>query len=227
MVEILYENKELLVCIKPAGTLSEKSDSPNSLPSLIEKEYLEKNTPISLFAVHRLDKEVSGVMVYAKSAGSAKELSAQIADRKFHKEYLAIVEGVPEKKQDILKDLLFKDSKRNKSYVVKRERKGVKEASLEYKTLATKDETSLLQIFLHTGRTHQIRVQFASRGHSIIGDKKYGSQISLSAITLCSHKIAFSEPITKKVIEFTYIPKDLNIWNNYHDILENLHDLTK
>lgn len=227
MVEILYENDGLLVCIKPAGTLSEKSDNPNSLPLIIEKEYLEKNTPVSLFAVHRLDKEVSGVMVYAKNAISAAHLSTQVANRSFYKEYLAIVEGVTEKESDVLKDLLFKDSTRNKTYVVKRARKGVKEASLEYTTLASKDESSLLKIVLHTGRTHQIRVQFASRGHSIIGDKKYGSQISLSAITLCSHKIAFSDPITKKVIEFTYVPKDLNIWNNYHDILENLHDLTK
>ena len=222
MVEILYENDGLLVCIKPAGTLSEKSDNPNSLPLIIEKEYLEKNTPVSLFAVHRLDKEVSGVMVYAKNAISAAHLSTQVANRSFYKEYLAIVEGVPEKESDVLKDLLFKDSTRNKTYVVKRARKGVKEASLEYTTLASKDESSLLKIVLHTGRTHQIRVQFASRGHSIVGDKKYGSKSSLTAITLCSHKIAFADPKTKKPLEFTYVPKELDLWNDYNDTLKKL-----
>lgn len=220
MVEILYENNGLLVCIKPVGTLSEKSDDPNSLPRIIEKEYLEKNTPVSLFAVHRLDKEVSGVMVYAKNARSAAELSAQVANRSFYKEYLAIVEGVLQKERGVLKDLLFKDSKKNKSYVVKRERRGVKEASLEYKLLAVKEDSSLLGIVLHTGRTHQIRVQFASRGHSIIGDRKYGSALSLPAICLCSHKIAFSDPITKKTLEFTYTPKELDVWNNYRDVLD-------
>lgn len=222
MVKILYENDGLLVCIKPAGTLSEKSDNPNSLPLIIEKEYLEKNTPVSLFAVHRLDKEVSGVMVYAKNTISAAHLSTQVANRSFYKEYLAIVEGVTEKESDVLKDLLFKDSTRNKTYVVKRARKGVKEASLEYTTLASKDESSLLKIVLHTGRTHQIRVQFASRGHSIVGDKKYGSELNLPAICLCSHKIAFSDPITKKALEFTYIPKEPYIWNDYDDALKSL-----
>ncbi len=222
MVEILYENNEFLVCIKPAGTLSEKSDSSNSLPSIIEKEYTKKNKPVTLFAVHRLDKEVSGVMVYAKSARSASDLSAQIANRSFHKEYLAIIEGVPEKESDVLNDLLFKDSKKNKSYVVKRARKGVKDASLEYRLLSSKKDSSLVKIVLHTGRTHQIRVQFASRGHSIIGDKKYGSALSLPAIALCSHKIAFSDPITKKALEFTYLPKELDVWNNYDDVLKNL-----
>ena len=222
MVEILYENNEILVCVKPAGTLSEKSDKPNSLPLIIEKEKLEASYPVSLFAVHRLDKEVSGVMVFAKSANAAAKLSAQISDRSFHKEYLAIVEGVPEKESDVLKDLLFKDSTKNKTFVVKRARKGVKEASLEYTTLASKDESSLLKIVLHTGRTHQIRVQFASRGHSIIGDKKYGSKSSLAAITLCSHKIAFADPITKKPLEFTYVPKELDLWNTYDDVLKSL-----
>ena len=221
MVNILYENSGILVCVKPSGTLSEHSDKPNSLPLMIEKEYFEKNRPISLFAVHRLDREVCGVMVYAKNAECAGKLSEQISNRRFHKEYLAIVEGCPDKDEDTLKDLLFKASQKNKSYVVTRQRKGVKEASLEYKLLDKKEDSSLLRIILHTGRTHQIRVQFGSRGHSIIGDKKYGSKTGSSAITLCSHKIEFSDPISGERLCFTYTPADIDKWNEYNDILKN------
>ena len=220
MIDILYETKDILVCVKPSGTLSERSEDANSLPLIIETECAAQKRHISLFTVHRLDREVCGVMVYAKNPIAAKNLSEQISNRNFHKEYLAIVEGTLEKDSDVLTDLLFKDSRKNKTYVVDRNRKGVKDASLEYTTLERQNGTSLLKIILHTGRTHQIRVQFASRGCPIIGDRKYGSQKNLREITLCSHKIEFDDPVSKKHLSFTYLPTALDIWNSYSETLK-------
>ena len=206
MIEILFEDKNILVCIKPSGTISELCDSPLSLPKLIEAEMAEQGKPSPLFTVHRLDKEVCGVMVFAKTAQSAKKLSEMIANRQFSKEYLAVVSGQLDQPSGTLTDLLFRDSAKNKTFVVDRMRKGVKDASLDYFTVATKNNTSLLRIKLHTGRTHQIRVQLSSRGCPIIGDRKYGSQQKSNAIALCSHKIEFSHPTTKKPLSFTYFP---------------------
>ena len=203
MIEILYEDKSILVCIKPAGTLSEISDNKNSLPVLLSEQ-----TGSQIFTVHRLDREVSGVMVYAKTSAAAAKLSADMAERRFDKEYLAVIEGSPERDSDTLVDLLFRDAKRNKTYTVDRKRQGVKEASLEYTTLAKGANTSLVRVKLHTGRTHQIRVQFASRKHPIVGDRKYGSQTALSAISLCSHKIGFYHPRTNEYLCFTYTPTE-------------------
>lgn len=199
MIEILYQDRDILVCVKPAGTLSERSEDTLSLARIIEEE----NSTGELFTVHRLDREVSGVMVYAKNKKSADKLSKMIAERRFYKEYLAIVEGVIEGDGDTLKDLLFRDMRKNKTYVVKRVRRGVKEASLEYSVISRGEDTTLVRIILHTGRTHQIRVQFASRGHSVLGDRKYGSQVKREGIALCSHKLEFEHPTTGKLLSFS------------------------
>lgn len=221
MTEILYEDRDILVCVKPAGTLSEASEDIHSLPKMIEKECSDRGSPTSLFAVHRLDREVSGVMVYAKNQKSAAKLSALVAERKFHKEYLAVVEGSPEKDSDTLTDLLFRDSRKNKTYAVDRKRAGVKEASLEYTTLEHGENTTLVKIILYTGRTHQIRVQFASRGHSVLGDRKYGSKTKALGIALCSHKIEFAHPSSGKIVSFSYIPRDEALWGEYSNLLKN------
>ena len=202
MIEILFEDADILVCIKPAGYLSEDSEAERSLPRAIAEE----RSLAELFAVHRLDREVSGVMVYAKSKTAAAKLSAQVADRSFEKEYLAVVEGVPADDEATLTDLLFKDSRRNKSFVVDRKRAGVKEASLSYKTLAKGDGRALVRVKLHTGRTHQIRVQFASRKMPVLGDGKYGSTVRSGEIALASCMIRFKHPRTNKTTEFTYEP---------------------
>ena len=202
MIEILFEDADILVCIKPAGYLSEDSEAENSLPRTIVRE----RTLSALFAVHRLDREVSGVMVYAKSKTAAAKLSAQVADRSFEKEYLAVVEGVPADDEATLTDLLFKDSRKNKSFVVDRKRAGVKEASLSYKTLAKSDGRALVRVKLHTGRTHQIRVQFASRKMPVLGDGKYGSTVRSGEIALASCMIKFKHPRTNKITEFSYEP---------------------
>ena len=202
MIEILFEDADILVCIKPAGYLSEDSEAENSLPRTIVRE----RSLSKLFAVHRLDREVSGVMVYAKNKTAAAKLSAQVSDRSFEKEYLAVVEGVPVEDGATLTDLLFKDSRKNKSFVVDRKRAGVKEASLSYKTLAKGDGRALVRVKLHTGRTHQIRVQFASRKMPVLGDGKYGSTVRSGEIALASCMIKFKHPRTNKIVEFSYEP---------------------
>jgi len=203
MIDILFEDGDIIVCIKPAGYLSESAEaSERSLPMIIAKE----RGIDSLFTLHRLDREVSGVMVYAKNKTAAARLSAQVADRSFEKEYLAVIEGVPAEDEATLTDLLFKDSRKNKSFVVDKKRAGVKDASLSYKTLAKGDGRALVRIKLHTGRTHQIRVQFASRKMPVLGDGKYGSSVRSSEIALASCNIKFKHPRTNKSLEFAYTP---------------------
>ncbi len=215
MIKILFEDADILVCIKPAGTLSEMSEAENSLPRIIR---YERGT--ELFPVHRLDREVSGVMVYAKNPAAAAELSRQVAQRCFEKEYLALVEGVPTEESATLTDLLFKDSRKNKSFVVNRKRAGVKEASLSYETVSAADGRALLKITLHTGRTHQIRVQFSSRKMPVLGDGKYGSSVREREIALASHRIKFKHPRTKESVEFSYLPSGA-IWGAVEDLIEN------
>ncbi len=205
MIKILFENSNFVVCEKEAGLISEFSpSSPISLPSLLCTQ-LSLN---ELFTVHRLDKEVSGLIVYAKNAEAAADISRQISEGKFEKEYLAIVSGKLDTPTDKLCDLLYHDKQRNKTYVVKKKRAGVKEAILKYSLLDYDgvNDTSKLKIKLLTGRTHQIRVQLASRGHSIIGDRKYGSPINMKPIRLHSHSLSFFDTEKDEKISFKSIP---------------------
>ena len=172
---ILYEDRDIVVCIKPVGL-----DSEHELPSQLGE---------SIYTVHRLDKNVGGVMVYAKNKVAAAELSKQIQNGQMIKEYVALVEGVPPE-EGVLEDLLFKDSKKNKVFVVDRQRAGVKSAKLSYRCLAA-GEKSLVRIRLYTGRSHQIRVQFASRGFPLVGDKKYGARGTEKEIRLFSCCLTF------------------------------------
>ncbi len=212
-IKILYTDKHITVCVKPPLILSQQDDK-GSLDMLTT---LEQQTGEKHKAVHRLDFGVGGVMVYAKTDVAAARLSEYIRDKSFIKEYLAVVFNKPEENSGIFKDLLFKDSKKNKSYVVDRMRKGVKEASLEYKVLGTtktpKDDTlSLVYVKLHTGRTHQIRVQFASRKTALYGDGKYGSKTSDKKTALWSYRLSFLHPITKKQLVFSELPESCNPW---------------
>ena len=216
-MEILFEDKHLIICIKPIGFLSQKdaSGSPNMVDEL--NSYLKlKGSSGEIYVVHRLDKNVSGVMVYAKSSVVAAGLSKAIGEQKLNKEYMAVINGCPEEKEGVLKDLLFKDSSKNKTYVVKRERKGVKKASLEYKVVDEKDTDkgilSKVWIKLHTGRTHQIRVQFASRKMPLLGDGKYGSRENKCDVALWSYRISFIHPITNEMIDCYKNPPDTYPW---------------
>ncbi|MGX8692939.1 MAG: RluA family pseudouridine synthase [Clostridia bacterium] len=187
-IPVLYQEERLLVCVKPAGLLSERGGLP---------ELLERQCGGQVWPVHRLDREVGGVMVYARSRGTAAALSALIAARRMEKEYLAVVEGKPEAGSGELRDLLYHDAAKNKSYVVKRKRKGVKQASLSYRLLETAEteqgSLSLLRVRLHTGRSHQIRVQFASRRLPLAGDARYGAR-HRGGIALWSASLRFPDP---------------------------------
>lgn len=191
-MEILYSDSELAVCVKPVG-LNSEADVPAALKDELGGEF---------FTVHRLDLNVGGIMVYARSKAAAAELSRAIQSGDMVKEYLALVHGTPPD-SGLLEDLLWKDSSKNKVFVVKRERKGVKKAKLEYKTLRH-GENSLVRIRLHTGRSHQIRVQFASRGFPLLGDHKYGARDSFSAPYLFSCKLTF--PFKGKTLTFEATP---------------------
>ena len=163
-MEILYSDKSIAVCIKPVG-LDSEAEVPAALKEQLGGE---------IFPIHRLDKNVGGVMVYARTKQAAAALSKAVQEGTMVKEYVAMVHGTPTESGD-WSDLLFKDSSKNKVFVVKKERKGVKKARLEFTTLHAGEE-SLVRIRLHTGRSHQIRVQFSSRGFPLVGDHKYGSR---------------------------------------------------
>lgn len=185
MIDVLFENKDFVVCVKPVG-INSQNDKTHDLVKALKNQLA-----CDIYPVHRLDTAVGGTMVFAKNSESAAELSRQIAEGTFKKKYLAVVTGVPEEKSAVLEDLLFKDSSKNKTFVVKRMRKGVKKASLEYEVLASQSGLSLVSILLHTGRTHQIRVQFASRKLPLAGDGKYGSRDNKCTVALWSSELAF------------------------------------
>ena len=187
-MEILYSDRNIYVIVKPVGM-----DSEHEVPAALEGE---------TFPIHRLDKNVGGVMVYAKTKTAAAALSKAVQEGTMVKEYVATVHGCPPDTGD-WEDLLWKDSAKNKVFVVKRERKGVKKARLEYKRL-TEGETSLVRIRLHTGRSHQIRVQFSSRGFPLVGDHKYGSRNEKNEPMLFSCCLTF--PYKGKAMRFEKLP---------------------
>ena len=206
-MEILFEDKYIIVCRKESGMLSE-GEGDNCLPTLIAAHLRESGaTDPKVYPVHRLDRETVGAIVYALTDRAAAELSAQIQRGDFEKEYLALCHGRPEKDADTLKDLLFYDRRKGKSFAVDRKRAGVKEASLEYTVLSSVAEYSLLRVKLHTGRTHQIRVQFASRKHPLAGDRRYGAPKSeFDTVALVAHRLSFNHPKSGERLTFTVEP---------------------
>lgn len=197
-MEILYEDKDLIVCIKERGVLSQEGkEGERTMLSL-----LSAYTDGEIYPVHRLDKEVGGVMVFARNQKTAAFLSSQVTDRTMEKEYITVVEGSPDEKDGTMEDLLFFDRSKNKSFTVKKERHGVKKALLSYKVLAEKNGLSVVRVKLHTGRTHQIRAQFASRKMPIVGDRRYGSKSDSKIIALWSCYISFIHPTTKEKMTF-------------------------
>lgn len=206
MINILHFDKDIIVCEKPTGILSQADSSGGkNLPDELKKQtnsyYVE--------AVHRLDRPVGGVMVYARNKTAAGKLSADVASKKFDKEYLAVVSGKPEAESGEYTDYLFKDTAHCRSYAVKTLRKGAKEAKLSYKVLGTAEyegnTLTLVSVRLFTGRTHQIRVQFSSRGMPLAGDGKYGSKINCD-LALRSHEISFTHPRTGERMTFSSEP---------------------
>ena len=202
MLDLLYFDSDIAVCVKPAGVLSE-GDGKNSMPYLLSLELKERGIDASVFVVHRLDKETEGLMVFALNEASAAALSLSFQNGDAVKIYHALCVGVIEKDADVLCDLLFYDRGRGKSFVVDRERKGVRKASLEYSVLRRFSDRTLLSVRLHTGRTHQIRVQFASRGHALCGDRRYGAPSEYgNKLCLCAVSLSFTHPRTKERMSF-------------------------
>jgi 23S rRNA pseudouridine1911/1915/1917 synthase len=191
-MELLYTDKHIAVCIKPVG-LDSESEVPAALKQQLGGE---------IFPIHRLDKNVGGVMVYARSKTTAASLSRAVQEGTMVKEYVAMIHGTPPESGD-WEDLLWKDSKKNKVFVVKRQRAGVKKARLEF-TRLTAGEQSLVRVRLHTGRSHQIRVQFSSRGFPLVGDHKYGSRDEKLLPMLFSCRITF--PWKGKQMQFEKLP---------------------
>lgn len=212
VIEILYKDRHIAVCVKPVGVISENAGMPALLRQQLGGE---------VFCVHRLDTAVGGVMVYALTKKAAASLSAYIAGEMLTKEYLAVVEGIPDPDEAYLEDLLLKDSAKGKSYVVQRMRKGVKEARLQYKVLqsvATVSGTySLVWVRLLTGRFHQIRVQFASRKHPLLGDGKYGSRCNQCTTALWSWRLTFPHPKTGAAETYEKLPPDAFPWNLFEN----------
>ena len=201
-MRIVYQDQDVLVCIKPPRVLS--TDEPGGLPELVRQEL---NMPdADLRTVHRLDRVVSGLMVLARNARSASELSRQVREDVFQKEYLAVVHGRSEENMGTLTDLLLRDKARKMTMVVTEPGKGVQEAILDYTVLTANAQMSKVRIQLKTGRTHQIRVQFASRGMPLVGERKYSTLEDECEIALWSHKIGFHHPATGEWMEFAMEP---------------------
>lgn len=208
-MDFIYEDDSILVCIKPARVLS--TDEPGGMPELIRNALGDPKADIR--TVHRLDRVVSGLMVLARSAQAASELSRQIREDQFQKEYLAVIHGCPPLLEGTLTDLLLRNKQERKTYIVSEPAKGVQEAILNYRVLGSSDHLSKVQIELVTGRTHQIRAQFSGRDMPLVGDRKYSLLEDNCEIALWSYRLAFSHPVTGKAMEFTVQPPDIYPWN--------------
>lgn len=212
-MEILYQDKRILLAVKPWGVVS--TAEPGGMPDLLRAELGDPTACVR--TVHRLDQAVGGLMVFARSREAERRLSAQMAQRQFHKEYLAVVHGHPAA-QGSFHDLLWRDPRRKMTLVTDRMDKDVKEALLDYRTLAAAGALSLVSVRLHTGRTHQIRAQFAHHGFPLAGDRKYGlPEDDFHHIALWSHRLQFTHPETGEVMTFIAPPPDIRPWTMFSD----------
>lgn len=207
-MDFLYLDDDIVVAVKPPRVLS--TDEPGGMPDLVREALGDLKADVR--TVHRLDRVVSGLMVLARNAKSASELSRQIRENQFSKEYLAVVHGCPEKRQGQLRDLLLRDKKERKTYVVAEPAKDVQEAILNYRVVNSTESMSRVAIELVTGRTHQIRAQFSSRNLPLVGDRKYSLLEDDCEIALWSHKLGFYHPTTGEYLTFSQLPPEIYPW---------------
>ena len=208
-MDLIYWDNDIVVAIKPPRVLS--TDEPGGMPELVRTALGEPDADVR--TVHRLDRVVSGLMVLARNAQAASELSRQIRDGEFEKEYLAVVHGSLDEEQGRLIDLLQRDKRERKTYVVTEMAKGVQEAILDYQVVGKTDGMTKVAIQLITGRTHQIRAQFSGRGLSLVGDRKYSLLEDDCEIALWSHRLGFYHPLSKERLVFSHQPPDVFPWN--------------
>lgn len=212
-LNIIYEDNHIIVVEKPAGVPTQSDYTGDTDMYTLIREYIKEkyNKPGNAFVgiVHRLDRPVGGVMVFAKTSKGASRLSEQIRDRSFKKTYLAIVHGIPKYSKSTLEDYLIKNESKNKSIIVSKNTEGAKLAILDYELISTDKEenTSLIKVVLHTGRHHQIRVQFANIGCPLVGDSKYGVDRGRSDVKLWAYKLEFKHPTKDEDMEFKLEPK--------------------
>ena len=210
--QIIHLDPSFVVCLKPARVLS--TDEPGGMPELVRNALGDAGACVR--TVHRLDRVVAGLMVLARTPEAASELSRQIREDSFQKEYLAVLHGIPDASEGTLVDLLLRNKMERKTYVVHQPGKGVQEAILDYKVMSTSDNLSKVRIQLRTGRTHQIRAQFSSRNLPLVGDRKYSLNDDGCEIALWSYRLGFSHPITGQPLEFTAEPPDETPWTVFH-----------
>lgn len=214
-MDILYQDDALIVCVKPFRVLS--TDEPGGMPDLIREALGQPHAKVR--AVHRLDQVVGGLMVYGLSAHAASELSRQIRENTFAKEYQAVVHWRPREDQGTFRDLLGRNEKTRKTYVTRTPAKGVQEAVLHYQLLDNRQGFSLVQIQLETGRTHQIRAQFSARGLPLAGDRKYSRYPDPKdwQIALWSSHLSFTHPETGEAMDFRLPPPETEPWTLFQD----------
>lgn len=207
-MELVYQDRDVVVCVKPPRVLS--TDKPGGVPDLVRSALQDPQANIR--TVHRLDRVVSGLMVLARNAKAAAELSRQIREGEFQKEYLAVIHGRPASDSGTLRDLLLRNKQERKTYIVTEPGKDVQEAILDYQLLAQTENLSRVRIQLRTGRTHQIRAQFSGRGLPLVGDRKYSLLEDECEIALWSYRLAFRHPYSGKPMEFVLEPPAVYPW---------------
>ncbi len=217
MLKVLYEDNHIIVVIKPYNIPSQ-SDKTNDIDMLsLVKEYIkekyQKPGNVYVGLVHRLDRPVGGIMVFAKTSKAASRLSESIRNKSFSKTYLAVVNGKFEKQNGVLENYLWKDEALNMSKVVSKDKKGAKLARLTYEVLAEKNDFSLVKINLETGRHHQIRVQFSNAGHSLYGDQKYGKGSMGKQIALWAYRLEFKHPVKDEIMKFEALPEKNDVFD--------------
>ncbi len=208
-MELIYQDDHIVVAVKPPRVLS--TDEPGGMPELVRQALGTQDVR----TVHRLDRVVSGLMVLARNAHAASELSRQIREDQFDKEYVAVVHGHPAENSGELRDLLLRNKQERKTYIVDAPGKGVQEAILQYRVTGTTDTFTRVRIRLITGRTHQIRAQFSGRGLPLVGERKYAVLEDLCEIALWSYRLAFTHPVTGAPMEFILEPPKVYPWTEF------------
>ena len=223
-LKILFEDNHIVV-VEKKPNIPSQSDKTGDIDMLtLVKQYIkekyQKPGNVYLGLVHRLDRPVGGVMIFAKTSKAASRLSNQVREKVFKKKYLAVVDGRFKEKEGSLEDYLYKDERNNISKVVNKDKKNAKFAKLDYKELAYNEvkNLSLLEINLHTGRHHQIRVQLANAGHSIFGDQKYGKRGQGKQIALWAYELTIEHPISKEMLTFKDLPEPIGTWCILKDV---------